>query len=151
MKLNYIFIVCFLYVLSTSSLFAEYYHYVDKNGVKHYTDDISEIPKDQRPDLSVYQSIQTPDIKEPPKTENKTDTITSKSLGIKRDKLINEYNALVKRNKTLAEQKNTIVEKEYNELAAQLNIEIKQYQEKKEAYEKLVEQYNEQIKPSGKN
>ena len=151
MKLYYIFIVCFLYILSTSSLFAEYYHYVDKNGVKHYTDDISEIPKDQRPDLTIHQSIQTPDRKEPLKTENKVDTISSESLETKRDKLVTEYNALVKRNKTLAEQKNTIDQKKYNELATQLNIEIKQYQEKKEAYEKLVEQYNEQIKPSGKN
>ena len=151
MKLYYIFIVCFLYILSTSSLFAEYYHYVDKNGVKHYTDDISEIPKDQRPDLTIHQSIKTPDIKEPLKTENKVETISSESLETKRDKLVTEYNALVKRNKTLAEQKNTIDQKKYNELATQLNIEIKQYQEKKQAYEKLVEQYNEQIKPSGKN
>ncbi|MBW2654072.1 MAG: DUF4124 domain-containing protein [Deltaproteobacteria bacterium] len=58
MKLIYVLIVCFLYILCASSVFAEYYHYIDKNGIKHYTDDISEIPEDQRPNLNIYQSIQ---------------------------------------------------------------------------------------------
>ncbi len=153
MKLIYILIVCFLYILSASSVFAEYYHYVDKDGIKHYTDDISEVPEDQRPNLSIHKSIQTSPEKKPSKEEQieTRDTITLKSLAIKKNEIVSEYNALVKRNKALAEQKKTLNEKEYNELATQLNIEIEQYQGKKEAYEKLVEQYNQHIRSSKKN
>ena len=152
MKLIYVLIVCFLYILSASSVSAEYYHYVDKDGIKHYTDNISEVPEDQRPNLNIHKSIQTSPGKKPPGKEQieTRDTITLKSLEIKKNEIVNEYNALVKRNKTLAEQKKTINDKEYNELAGQLNIEIKQYQEKKEAFEKLVEQYNKQISSSEK-
>ena len=151
MKFNYFLIVCFLYILSASFVFAEYYHYVDKKGIKHYTDDISKVPEDQRPNLSIYQSIQSPDKKEPPKTGNTINTITPEFLVIKKDELDNEYDTLVKKTQALTKQKKTIGEKKYNELATQLNIEIKQYQEKRESYEKLVEQYNEQIRPSEKN
>ncbi len=152
MKFVYILIVCFLYILSASSVFSEYYHYVDKDGIKHYTDDLSEVPKAQRPDLNIYQGVQTSPEKKPSEEkqiENK-DTITLKSLELKKDELVNEYNALVKRNKTLTEQKKTFKAEEYNKLAAQLNMEIKQYEEKKEAYEKLVKEYNELIRASEK-
>jgi hypothetical protein len=158
MKLIYVLIVCFLYVLSASSVFAEYYHYVDKDGIKHFTDDISEIPEDQRPDLDVYKSIQSSPEKEPPEEKPSNEkqiesngSIALKSLEIKNDELVNEYNALIKRNKALTGQKKTIDGKKYNELVTQLNIEIKKYQKKKEAYEKLVKQYNEQITSSGQN
>ncbi|MCD4720674.1 MAG: hypothetical protein K8S13_12580 [Desulfobacula sp.] len=153
MKLFYALIICFLYILSASSVFAEYYHYIDKDGIKYYTDDISEVPEDQRPDLSVYQSIQTSPEEKPPEEKDieTKDTIMLKSIEIKKGEIDNEYEALVKKRQALTKQKKTIGEKKYNELATQFNIEIKQYQEKKEAYEKLVEQYNKQMIPSEKN
>jgi len=152
MKFVYVLIVCFLYIFSVSSVFAEYYHYVDKNGVKHYTDNLSEVPEAQRPNLNIYQGIQTSPEKKPSaeKQIESKDTITRESLEIKKDDLVNEYNDLVKRNKALTEGKKTFKAEEYNKLAAQLNIEIEQYQKKKESYEKLVEEYNKQIKSSEK-
>ena len=153
MKFKTIFIVCFLFMFFALTVSAEYYLYIDTNGVKHYTDDISEIPENQRPKLNVYQSIQTSPEKKPREEEQieTKSTISLESLGTQRDELVNEYNALIKRNEALAKQKKTLNEKEYNKLATQLNIEIKQYQDKQQPYEKLVEQYNEQIKPSDKN
>ncbi|RLC05034.1 MAG: hypothetical protein DRH34_03100 [Deltaproteobacteria bacterium] len=148
MKCYFVLIACLLYILSASSISAEYYHYIDKDGIKHYTDDISEIPEDQRPKLSIHKSIQTPAKKEAP-PENPA--ISPESLVIKKDELDNEYEALVKKREALNKEKKSIGEKKYNEIATQLNIEIKQYQKKSQSYEKLVEQYNEQIKPSDKN
>ena len=150
MKCKTIFIVCFLFILSNLSVSAEYYFYTDKNGIKHYTDDLSEVPEDKRPGLNIYQSIQTKNKKESPKKENKTNTITLESIEAKKVELINEYNALVKKKEALSRQKKALGEKKYNELAAQFNIEVKQYQEKSDSYEKLVEQYNAQINPSNK-
>ena len=151
MKLKYIFMIYFLYAVSASFVFAEYYHYVDKDGIKHYTDDISEVPIDQRPNLSIYQSIQAQDKEELPKTEQATDTITPESIATLKSELDNEYAALVKKREAMVEQKKDLSEKEYNVLSAQLNIEIKQYQDKADAYEMLVKDYNEQIKASPEN
>ncbi|NOX35339.1 MAG: DUF4124 domain-containing protein [Deltaproteobacteria bacterium] len=142
MKPAYAFIACFFYLSSAVFAFAEYYHYVDKNGIKHYTDNILEVPENLRSNLSIYKSIQGPSKKKPAKTKSK---ITPEFLVIKKDDLDNEYAALVKKRADLMEQKKTVGEKKYNLLAAQLNIAIKQYQEKSAAYEKLVEQYNNQV------
>lgn len=145
MKFNFVF--CVLFIWSVSFVSAEYYHYVDKNGVKHYTDDISNIPENLRPDLSEYQSIQSPNKKKiiEKKPMDPKDRITPDFLKIKKSEIDHEYKTLVKKNRALSEQKNELDEKEYNVLATQLNIEIEQYQKKKDLYEKLVEKYNKQI------
>jgi len=121
--------------------------YQQNIGVKHYTDDISKIPENLRPDLSTYQSIQNPHEKN---TIQKTvmdtkDRITPDFLAIKKNEIDHEYKTLAKKNRALSEQKNELDEKEYNVLATQLNIEIKQYQKKKDLYEELVEKYNKHI------
>ncbi len=147
MKFNFVLFVCVLFIWSVSFVSAEYYHYVDKDGVKHYTDDISKIPESLRPDLSKYQSIQNPHEKntiEKPPIDPK-DRITPDFLTIKKNEIDHEYKTLVKKNRALSEQKNELDEKEYNALATQINIEIKQYQKKKELYEELVKKYNKQI------
>ncbi len=147
MKFIYILIVCSFYLLSAQSVFAQYYQYVDKNGIQHFTDDITEIPKDLRPNLTIHQSIQTPAKKESLKVKP---AITLESLGIQKDELDIEYKALVQKREDLAKQKKAMGETEYNKIATQLNIEIKQYQEKSDAYEILVQQYNRQMTSTDK-
>ncbi|MFC1886480.1 hypothetical protein ACFLZM_05435 [Thermodesulfobacteriota bacterium] len=50
----------FLIVLIVLSLplcsFAEFYRYRDQNGISRYTDDITEVPEDQRPAVNRYES-----------------------------------------------------------------------------------------------
>ncbi len=121
---------------------AEYYEFIDGNGIKHFTDNISEIPEGQRPSLSIHQSIISPEKKEP---ENQTEVMTSESIVNKKDELDAVYKAIVKKRELLIEQKKTIGNKKYNELVMQLNSEIQEYQKKMDAYEKLVEQYNEKV------
>lgn len=148
MRHFFILTVCLFYIIPATSLFAEYYQYVDKAGIKHFTDDISEVPQGQRPSLRIHQSIQTPRENTPPA---KPLEISPESLVIEKDALDDEYEALVKKREDLNQQKKKIGEKKYNKMATQLNIEIRQYQEKSKAYEALVEKYNAKIRSSGKN
>ncbi|MDA3918694.1 MAG: DUF4124 domain-containing protein [Deltaproteobacteria bacterium] len=153
MKLKYVLIVTVFYILSVASVSAEYYQWIDQDGIKHYTDDVSEIPEGQRPGLNIYKSIKTPDKKKPDKNkpDKKKNLITHESLVIKKDALDIEYDNLVKKKEALKEQKKSLGETKYNKLATELNIAIQEYQEKTDEYEILVEKYNKQIQPSEKN
>ncbi|MCP4161318.1 MAG: hypothetical protein GY760_14695 [Deltaproteobacteria bacterium] len=139
---NIFYLALVIFIFVATSLFAEYYSFVDSKGVKHYTDNISEVPVDQRPNLNIYSSIKTPE-----KIESKN-LITLDSLVIRRDTLDTEYGDLMKKKELLMGQKLSIGEKEYNELATQLNTEINQYKKRKLAYNKLVDQYNNQVNAS---
>lgn len=132
---------------------AEYYQFIDKTGIKHFTDNISEIPEDQRSGLGIHQSIRSPEKIEPNRQEpeNTKPVITPESLMNKKKELDREYEILVKKTELLTEQKKTIGVEKYNELVMQLNSEIQEHQGKKDAYEMLVEQYTEQINKPPEN
>jgi len=152
MKLKYVLIVTVFYMLSAASVSAEYYQWIDQDGVKHYTDDVSEIPEDQRPGLNIYKSIKTPEKKEPDINKpDKKNLITPESLVKKKDALDIEYDNLVKKKETLKEQEKNLDEIKYNKLATELNIAIQEYQKKTDEYKILVEKYNKQIQPPEKN
>ncbi len=126
---------------------AEYYEFIDKNGIKHFTDNLAEIPKGQRPGSRAYQSIINTEKKE---SEKKTEVLTSESIVNKKDELDAVYKSIVNKKELLIEQKKTIDNKKYNELVIQLNSEIQEYQKKMDVYERLVEQYNEKVNRSPK-
>ena len=152
MKLKYALIVTVFYILSAASVSAEYYQWIDQDGIKHYTDNVSEIPEDQRPGLNIYKSIKTPEGKKPDinKPEKKKNLITHESLVKKKDALDIEYANLVKKNETLREQEKSLDKTKYNKLVTELNIVIQKYQKKTDEYEILVEKYNKQIQPPQK-
>jgi hypothetical protein len=81
MKFKFLFIVSVLFVLHATPMFTEYYQWTDKGGRKHFIDDVSEIPQDQRSDLDIYKSIKTPEKKISVKKQN---TILPESLVKKR-------------------------------------------------------------------
>lgn len=158
MKLKYALIVTVFYILSATSVSAEYYQWIDQDGIKHFTDDVSEIPEDQRPGLNIYKSIKTPEKKKPDKNkidknkpDKKKNLITHESLVLKKDSLDIESDNLVKKRETLRKQKKSHSGKKYNKLVTELNIEIQKYQKKVDEYEILVEKYNKQIQPSEEN
>ena len=153
MKLKYALIVTVFYILSAKSVSAEYYQWIDQDGIKHFTDDVSEIPEDQRPGLNIYKSIKSPDKKkiDQNQPDKKKNLITYESLVIKKDALDIEYHNLVKKKETLKEQKKSLDETKYNKLATELNIAIQEYQKKTDEYEILVKKYNKQIQPPEKN
>ena len=45
--------------LLATPVWGEYYQYTDEKGVLRFTDDITSIPPDQRPDVKTYQSVKS--------------------------------------------------------------------------------------------
>lgn len=60
-------IVLLIGLIAVSHAFAEYYRYRDKNGVLRFTDNLAEVPADQRPEMKRYKETKTP----PPAVEKR--------------------------------------------------------------------------------
>jgi len=153
MKLKSVFLICCLVLASASFVMAEYYQYVDKDGMKHFTDDLSQVPKDQRPNLKTYQTIQPPPENESPDTKmpGSNNALAIEALLAEDNRLKKEYNALNKKKEALIKQEKTLSGEEYNTRITGLNLEIKQYQKKFEEYNNRVKEYNKQALSSETN
>ncbi len=44
--------------------FCEYYQYTDQNGVSRFTDNLANVPPDQRPDVKTHQSIESQPVQQ---------------------------------------------------------------------------------------
>ena len=55
-------------VLFASPVWGEYYQYTDRNGVLRYTDNIAAVPADQRPEVKIYESVNSSPIQKTGRT-----------------------------------------------------------------------------------
>ena len=62
-----LFIGCVGLLLTTPAL-GEYYQYTDANGMQRFTDDLSTVPPDQRPNIKTYQSVKSEPVQPAPGT-----------------------------------------------------------------------------------
>ena len=149
---------------------AEYYKYYDENGNLRFTDDINQIPPDQRNQVKTYTSIEPQD--EPQETtESSADNQPAseqegeegkpfnqegrvKELDAIKTELTNEYKALSEENTRLAEMKKKIKTtddvKKYNAAAKKLIEKQKEHERKRKAYFSAVEEYNAKVDSQNK-
>lgn len=139
---------------------AEFYKYTDQDGNVRFTDDLSKVPKDQRPNVTSYEESQTTSPIAPPAekpepdqsaSEQKSETDTSldaqyKQIKKKQDDLEKEQQALLKEKARLeseANQQKSLEETvEYNREIKKLNERIVQHQQKRKALKTEIEAYN---------
>jgi hypothetical protein len=114
---------------------AEYYKYKDANGVFRFTDNLLNVPKDQREIIQAYKEAVTPE----PKPETSIVIKEEASLKVKNSR-IEQLNS---------ERKS--LEQSYRDLEAERNflLESSPGPQEKEAYEthkKRIDAFNEKIK-----
>ncbi len=154
---------------------AEYYKYRDQNGVLRYTDNLADIPEDQRPKMETRD--QAEDFLSPQERaakarkeaderrkaltaseiqEKPSETLTSSSGGgsaeqmrSTRDALEAEYAEMMKAKQALEAKRNTLVTavqvKAYQKEVTQLNAKVAAFEKRREAFKQEVDAFNKQL------
>jgi hypothetical protein len=150
---------------------AEYYKYIDKDGNVHYTDDLTNVPENQRTDINEYTGFQG-DPYDQQKDEQKSEkeqpvlerehvknvpdmnefSEIKKRLDQEKETLEEEYRALMEEKKEIAENKNKYRSKsrakKYNKVILKFNEKIEDYERRKKAFNTKVEEYNDLVEKS---
>ena len=163
-------LIFLIIILFSAAASAQFYKYVDENGNIHFTDDINEVPVEQRDNIRSYvESESDADIPEEnrPHEQPQEDTQQANSTGLPDDTeteslentrnrlealkqdLDNEYQMLVKEKEKLAKDKEKAVTREqiieYNKKVDSLNERVKMYDQKGKEYKTQVDAYNAKL------
>ena len=150
-------------LLLAAPLYAEIYKYIDENGQKRWTDDLSQVPKEQRssaqryetdegtpmdaaakqvqtvqPESSIETKIDVTDTGEP----SQTDDLSREALEKEKSDLDSQYQQLLEERKQLEQIKTEATT--FNARAA-LNDRISEFNRKTEQYETQLNAFNEKI------
>jgi len=144
-------------LVSYQPVAAEFYRYTDKHGNVLYTDDLSNIPADQREKAQKYEAAQSSAEETPPpekkaaKTEPAAPQTDERKRLLQQEEVLNsEYQGLMKERDDLDEEKKSAVTpdqiKAYNLKVVDFNTRIKAYEEKRSAYSEKVDAYNDRLR-----
>ena len=166
MRFRFVLIVLMTIGLATS-VFAEFYQYTDQDGVLRFTDDLAQVPEDQRSKAKKYlepDNSMTPeqpvqkalDANQETAAEENRESLESQyraefdRLDKKKAGLDQRYNALTKEKNDLLKVKAEISSKNelnaYNEKISSLNKRITAFESEREVFSKEVDAFNERFK-----
>jgi len=156
-------------ILGTPPALAEFFKYVDENGVARYTDDLTQVPVNQRPGVHTYieshsdagdmadkgqkatEKVDTPHTasKQGQEAQGDIDEIRTQ-LKNKKQELDQEYKAILEeQKKVVADKKNS---KTYSDTMAnnaeiiKFNEKLKKFEEKQKAFNQEVKSFNARLK-----
>ncbi len=143
-------LICLITILFSTTVFAEFYKYVDENGNTHFTDDFNQVPEDQRAGLKGYEestSDSNTDIveKKAEKEEKAEGNVDLKKLqkfhdrlSGTRSQLMEEYDKIENERKKIIEDKKSA---KTSEDAINANEKIKQLKKKQEELKKKFDTF----------
>jgi len=165
MTVRWVLMLVMATVLAPAPAAAEFYRYRDQNGTVRFTDNLTEVPPEQRANLKAYRETVSPafgrtgaeadasvQVPEPETTDAEVDEDrkaveeTAARLRQRQEALIREYEALQKDRAALArrdgQRVNNAQQARYAEAVEALNAKIRDYQQRREAYERDVQAHN---------
>jgi chromosome segregation ATPase len=158
-------------IFATAPMQAEIYKYTDPSGNIHFTDDINQVPEDQREGVTSYveaesgseedtgspstveatepgkadsHSIPAGEDEQPPPLNEERARLEAMKM-----ELDEEYRAIMEQKKELDQQRDKLKTREdileYNERVEKLNERAEAYEQKGNEYRRQVEEYNQRI------
>lgn len=142
---------------------AQFYKYRDKSGAIRFTDNLADVPPEQRENLKTYEETktavpedtagggeQTTPAEAELEAQRAAAQAKSQELRDRQKALMDEYEALQQDREELARMGGQRASEEeqraYREKIEALNAKVKAYQERREAYERDVQAHNEEMK-----
>ncbi len=169
MRLRYAVIILILAGLP-SLVCAEFYKYRDGNGVLRFTDNLSEVPKDQRTEIKTYKEAddflmpwqredkarrETVVSEEAQEAEGRKINVSKTQIGSTLDDLRQikagldeEFDALMQRKQALDAEKEALRTKDKKaakaclKKAKQLNADIREFEQRRQAFKKKADAFN---------
>jgi hypothetical protein len=158
------------FLLFSGSAFAEFYKYTDEDGNIRFTDDINQVPAEQRSKIRSYVESQSeevseqatkqenpeqsepqsniPDLSEENAEEGSLDELKSRIDQIK-EELDQEYAALMKEKDQLAEERKEVKDKaqieSYNKKIESYNKRGEEFMKKQKERDALIQDFNARI------
>lgn len=149
-------------LLAPSAPWAEFYRYTGKDGAIHFTDDLNEVPPDQRGEVEAFTETQSPQppevIKKDPATkaadqakaavlflEEKRNTLVTRQ-----EKLKSEYERLMKVRAEIESLRQTADTPEKQRVletkVTALKAEVSEYETQAKALDEEVKAFNQAVK-----
>ena len=131
---------------------AEFYKYTDQNGAIRFTDNLQDVPKDQREAAKAYQEVVTPKPAEETQSTDETKDLNTRAdeLNAERNQLAKEYAELEKQRAALEEAtrnpQNTAEYEAYQKQVEDYNAQIRTYEEKRKLFQEKVDAFNAAVK-----
>lgn len=161
----------YLWIIMGTLLFlfpahAEFYKYQDENGVTRFTNDLANVPEDQRAGIEAYdevvsdqdnvvyyqeEGVSSDEIENDVSVEEGAPKDLAEFIDMNKKKaaLDKEYVALVREREALIQMKENITTKqmleEYTNRFEDLNNRISQYEGRRQAFSKEVEAFNQGV------
>ncbi len=151
-----ILILMMLISLVPIPIYAEFYKYRDANGVLRFTDNLMDVPEDQREKLKSYKEVVTPEEK-PQISESSKKATALKSrnsridqMNVGREVLAQTFNDLeIERKAILESGPDPQDQKAYEAHRLRIvtfNEKIKTYEEKRKQFQEKVDAFNAEVK-----
>lgn len=147
--------------------FAAFYQYTDESGVLRFTDDLTQVPEEQRPKVKKYlepDDSLTPEQRAQKALDARQEPAAEEKMGVSKEEYLAEferldkkktgldqrYTELAKERNGLAKEKEAISSetelKDYNEKVSSLNKRITAFEREREVFSKEVDAFNELFK-----
>ena len=158
------------FFLFSASAFAEFYKYTDEERNTRFTDDINQIPEEQRPKIRSYVESQSEEVSEQEETQENPETAeqeadildlleddaeeesleaTKSRIDAIKQEIDQEYEALLKEKKQLAAEQKLAKTREqvenYNKKIEIYNKRGEDFMKKQKERDALIDDYNARI------
>jgi len=135
---------------------AEFYKYRDANGVLRFTDNLMDVPEDQRENLQSYRETVTPEA-EPQISESAQKAAALKNRNSRIEQINEEREALAQTFNDLEAERNAILEsapdpqdqeayEAHRQRITTFNEKIKAYEQKRKLFQETVDAFNAEVK-----